>query len=564
MANHTYTQSVTPPTCTEQGYTTHTCVCGYFYKSDYTDASGHSVSQWEQTATELTDPTKCKYSITYGGTCGACGKPQTKTEYIEKHSFYWSVSKVACCQDDGVKVKLCASEQCVYHSTPKEQTGYSDPDNHLWGDGNTVGAVTTYTCVCGESKRTVEVTGDTADLTADDVAAADEVKISDIVIGFDSGVKQTLSENDTVSIGASALEGADKQQAVEALGLSQQQIEQIGDSTVYDFTLNNGTVSQLGGTATVKVPYTLASGENPENIIVWYISNGEITSIPATYENGYAIFQTDHFSYYTVTKISPIDRCKYYGHSQTEISVVEPTCTKEGYTLCLRCGQIIATSAPTGHNWDFEIIRESSCELTGIKRYTCSGCTHSYDEAMAATGHKHSSEWTVTESAHSHKCENCEHVADLGKHVWDYEEATEEHGVSCTICGFVREEKKPPAVEPTSQNTVSVDVASVGEGRTKVSVKLLKPYMAGIRLRISYGALEIDSDTAYEASVYHDAGGYVNYVLASERNFVDNDMTLIEFTVTGDDPDVSVEVIEIYVFDEDYNIKVPNYAEGVN
>ena len=37
---HTYTTTVTAPTCTEQGYTTYTCDCGESYVDDYMDATG--------------------------------------------------------------------------------------------------------------------------------------------------------------------------------------------------------------------------------------------------------------------------------------------------------------------------------------------------------------------------------------------------------------------------------------------------------------------------------------------------------------------------------------------
>ncbi len=39
---HTYTASVTAPTCRGKGYTTHTCHCGDSYKDSYVDALGHS------------------------------------------------------------------------------------------------------------------------------------------------------------------------------------------------------------------------------------------------------------------------------------------------------------------------------------------------------------------------------------------------------------------------------------------------------------------------------------------------------------------------------------------
>ena len=41
-AEHIYDANVTPPACTEQGYTTYTCVCGESYVDDYVDALGHT------------------------------------------------------------------------------------------------------------------------------------------------------------------------------------------------------------------------------------------------------------------------------------------------------------------------------------------------------------------------------------------------------------------------------------------------------------------------------------------------------------------------------------------
>ena len=43
LADHDYVAAVTPPTCLEQGYTTHTCsVCGASYTDAYVDAPGHT------------------------------------------------------------------------------------------------------------------------------------------------------------------------------------------------------------------------------------------------------------------------------------------------------------------------------------------------------------------------------------------------------------------------------------------------------------------------------------------------------------------------------------------
>lgn len=58
--DHTYQASVTAPTCTEQGYTTHTCKCGHSYVDSYVDAIGHSFTNYisDGNATLGSDGTK--------------------------------------------------------------------------------------------------------------------------------------------------------------------------------------------------------------------------------------------------------------------------------------------------------------------------------------------------------------------------------------------------------------------------------------------------------------------------------------------------------------------------
>ena len=53
---HSYTTAVTAPTCTEDGYTTHTCACGDSYKDTYTKALGHSYKSGKCTRCGAADP----------------------------------------------------------------------------------------------------------------------------------------------------------------------------------------------------------------------------------------------------------------------------------------------------------------------------------------------------------------------------------------------------------------------------------------------------------------------------------------------------------------------------
>lgn len=70
---HAYSTNVTAPTCTERGYTTHTCSkCGDSYVDTYTAALGHNYSEWTTTvpATATTNGQKER-------SCSQCGDKQT-------------------------------------------------------------------------------------------------------------------------------------------------------------------------------------------------------------------------------------------------------------------------------------------------------------------------------------------------------------------------------------------------------------------------------------------------------------------------------------------------------
>ena len=71
---HSYTAVVTPPTCTEKGYTTHTCACGDSYVDTYVDALGHA---WDS-GTVTKQPTATEIGVrTY--TCTRCSATKTET-----------------------------------------------------------------------------------------------------------------------------------------------------------------------------------------------------------------------------------------------------------------------------------------------------------------------------------------------------------------------------------------------------------------------------------------------------------------------------------------------------
>ena len=90
--DHKYLSTITPPTCTEKGYTTYTCECGDSYVGDYTDATGHSYEGGFCTACgETGSPIKSQIGVsnTMGNTSG------TLLEVVDFPALPYSVYEVA-------------------------------------------------------------------------------------------------------------------------------------------------------------------------------------------------------------------------------------------------------------------------------------------------------------------------------------------------------------------------------------------------------------------------------------------------------------------------------------
>ena len=74
LADHSYSSVVTAATCTEQGYTTYTCVCGESYVSDYVEALGHTFGAW----IVIQEPTTTENGVEEH-TCTRCGHTEQRS-----------------------------------------------------------------------------------------------------------------------------------------------------------------------------------------------------------------------------------------------------------------------------------------------------------------------------------------------------------------------------------------------------------------------------------------------------------------------------------------------------
>ena len=148
------------------------------------------------------------------------------------------------------------------------------------------------------------------------------------------------------------------------------------------------------------------------------------------------------------------------------------------------------TAAVKVHNcenhWDDgKITTTPTCTKTGVKQYTCTICSETKTEEIAALGHDYSSDWTIdtaaaceTVGSKSHHCTRCDSKKDVteipasGKHTWNNGIITKpatiaEEGVktyTCTVCGVTRTEtiaKLPmPTVTPVPTATPTPAITS--------------------------------------------------------------------------------------------------------
>lgn len=144
---HSYTGTVTAPTCTERGYTTYTCTCGDSYVDDYVDALGHAYNEFCEDNGDGTHYWECDRCDGWGdkephifesGYCTACGAK----EPAHTHSYGTWVS-------DGADTHTHACS-----------CGQTETQAHTWDEGQITREPTaseegirTYTCtLCGETK----------------------------------------------------------------------------------------------------------------------------------------------------------------------------------------------------------------------------------------------------------------------------------------------------------------------------------------------------------------------------------------------------------------------------
>ncbi len=383
-ASHSLVSTSTTATCTESGKTVYDCEnCDYALTVETTPALGHTVSVLNVKSITKVDGESCKYDVLYSGSCSKCGDSAEETVRETRHTYTASIKTDATCQSAGVKVYTCVNG-CQGASY---EGGYSDPYAHTWVvDGAPIGECQPYKCNnngCTEHKSVVVLADGKIDKS--DILA-NELKVGNVSLTLDFTLVSKLSDGE-VAIGAEALSGDSKAAVLNKLSSAEQTA--LNGKNIYDFTLMQGStvISDFdGGKAKITVPYTLASGEDPDCIVVWFIADdGKVTVKEAEYWGGFVTFEATHFSNYAFTSANPDEACLANGHNYVaqEGGRVEATCDTIGYTtkICTRCKDTYVADVvyELGHKFTAApTVVAPTCDKYGRYVYTCqvSGCGH--------------------------------------------------------------------------------------------------------------------------------------------------------------------------------------------
>ncbi len=442
---HTHIEaSSTPATCTDPLSKTYRCSCGDEYSEDVGDALEHDITG---ATPEERLVSGCEYVRVYECQRGDC-EEEVEGEHIFKHNHVSSITRAATCENDGEKKLLCSCGDTKTEPIEKNETG------HAWVKGAESEGSRTDTCShCGETKTVAVYSGTNTGAQKTDDLKNTEIELNGANIRLDDGVIDDAIGGENATVSAEKYEGDDR----ESIGIDPDDLLQVGDSPIYNFTIEGdaGLVSDFGeeNFVTITLRYDLSPGEDVDSIAVWCIkADGELEGFPAVYNEvdglGYVTFQTNHFSYYTVTKLNPEQRCAIYGHNYLT-QTVEGSCTKDGYDLhvCVRCHDSYVDNLviADGHSYGSDV-HSATCTEDGYILYECADCDHSYTTKLKATGHS----WSIEDEEEStctsngftkYGCDNCdaEYTVAYEKAAHDYEGTTvpatcEEAGYTCYEC----------------------------------------------------------------------------------------------------------------------------------
>jgi len=393
---HPYQNVVSAPACTEQGYTTHTCVvCGDSYQDSVVDALGHA---WDEGNVTI-EPTQ-NQSGTKLYVCERCGETKTESIPALSHVHNYVASAVQpTCTEQGYTLYKCSCGASY-------QENYVDARGHNFRyvlqtapTETTAGKVSGICTRCSYTETIIVPKLNSQDYDCEETNQATCTATGSMKYTWKESAYGTYAFNAVIPKVPHRYESSVTDATCTAKGYT------THTCTVCGYTFRDG--------------YTEAANHSFANCTVTHIptiqSTGEIRAVcetcgfamivnlPKLNSWGYAYERivtptctaegVDRYTWNTTiygehSFDAVVDRT---GHSYTGV-VVEPSCTEAGYTtyLCSVCGNKIVEEETDalGHDYgEWEAEKPVTCTIDGIEVRKCSRCGESQLRDVAATGH---------------------------------------------------------------------------------------------------------------------------------------------------------------------------------
>ena len=409
---HEYTQVVTPPTCTERGYTTYSCACGESYDDNYVEALDHDWGEGE-----VTEEPTCTEAGEETFTCSRCGESKTEAAEALGHTPAAAVrenEKAATCEEAGsydevVYCSVCedeiSRETKVIAETGHSFTNYVSDGNATCTENGTETAKCDH---CGETDTREEedsAKGHTPGEVVCDEAQTCTVCGEELATapGHDWDDGEVIIEPGCIFDGT-------------MLYTCSRCEETYRDRIPAEGHTPGAAATCTSAQKCVECGMTLAEALGHS----W--NAGTVTKEPTCTETGVMTYTCSHCS---ETKTETITA---KGHTEVVDPAVAPTCTTAGKTQgshCSVCDAVLVEQEVVPmleHDWgEGKVTKEPTCTEAGVRTYTCSRCGTTKTETVAAKGHTE-----VTDPAVAPTCTT----------------AGKTQGSHCSVCGYVLVEQQ--------------------------------------------------------------------------------------------------------------------------
>lgn len=414
---HVYEETVTNPTCTEKGFTTHTCSCGDSYIDTYVDANGHS---WDNGVVEK-EATKTEEGIRKY-TCATC--QETKTEVIPNanhvHEYTATVTNPTC-TEKGYTTHTC-------------RCGDSYVDSEVNATGHSYGSwkVTT-AATCGEAGVETRTCSTCSNSETRSIAALSHIygswKVTKaagcVTTGTETRTCSKCSYTETRSIEPTGHSygswSTTKQATCEADGAQSRTCSKC--SKVETKVITKTGHKWDSGKMTV-VPAT-CSDVGIKTYTCTTCSKTKTERVSGTHS--YGEWQWEEYTFETIIGYNPTHGAPYYSTAKGHNKVRYCTACGHKETVTTEQHKHLVYSAPN-KKWSYcltsnitqTLIKEATCTEYGVYLYECSICDwHDNGPTNRMAEHEMNEYRRIETSTTDHcygirvwysTCKNCDYV----------------------------------------------------------------------------------------------------------------------------------------------------------